>query len=706
MSAILDVKSKKKELTFSSRVFKLTFNKESGKFNHALISDGQNWHSILPSENGCLGDNLDLEVINCQLGKTDKADAATLKVVRGNSELRVTDDYEIYASGWIICNFTWEVIGERYKFDDAALGITLDERSVFGHNYRTKFIDNNQDELASIRGMAIDFSVDDRPVTNSLNFLLEKVTSDIDGRACRKVLETRDNYRFWGWKVSSGWRYPRRRGFKYNNRWGITLSGLNHETNPVRGQRIYHYFGFKIPYPANDLITEMAEYGASILILHNSWKYIGDCVVTDKNEMQRVVEQCRKLNIKVLPYCTPYMIAHRDPAFLEMQRFRTDCLNVWVSAKDNQMTSYELLENWDCDELCLRCPEAFNFVLNSTIDCVKKYNLDGLYVDFGWPAQGLCNNPAHPHEAGLFNFYDYFRLARSWRTELGEDKIMIGHGGGVIIASDMLEGFDACLTGEAQLKMNPETIGQQFGKAPTLWTIQRTKGDFFRSNQTIEESIREGVTVHYGVGIGGSVVIASLDPAHHREMIALWQIYRAFPVEKAKFYNYLSPGFVELDNPEILYSLYVTPAGQALLILVNGGGKMTSSYPCVGVNIQLQIEKLGLGSKLKCIPMKGNDYHTFRIGDAMTIKNGTLEVPEIAHHEFLGFVLFEDGKKPEELIKLQKHLDTRFERMGAILQAKQARLNLQDKLLYEFSQSPLAKKKVSFLDFTRGRSAE
>ena len=133
---------------------------------------------------------------------------------------------------------------------------------------------------------------------------------------------------------------------------------------------------------------------------------------------------------------------------------------------------------------------------------------------------------------------------------------------------------------------------------------------------------------------------------------------------------------------------------------------MTSSYPCVGVNIQLQIEKLGLGAKLECIPMKGNDYHTFRIGDAMTIKNGTLEVPEIAHHEFLGFVLFEDGKKPEELIKLQKHLDTRFERIGAILQAKQTGLSLQDKLLYEFSQSPLAKKQVSYTDFTRGRSAE
>jgi len=706
MRHILSVTENTQTITFGSRAFQLSFQKKTGKYTNAKIFDGQSWHSILPSGHGYLGDNIALPVVEYKLLKNANSDTAQLKVVRKNSELQITDNYEIYASGWIICSFTWEVTGERYKFDDVTVGVELAENSVFGHCFRTKFIENNQDERESIRGMSIDFSVDERPVTNSLNFLLEKVTGDIDGRSCRKILEPREDYRFWGWRISSGWRYPRKRGFKYSNRWGFTLSGLNHEENPVRGQRIYHYFGFKIPYPSSDLIIEMAEYGMSVLILHNSWKYISNCMVTDKKEMQRVVDQCRKLKIKVLPYCTPYMIAHRDPSFRKMQSFRTDCLNVWVAAKDNQMTNYEPLENWDCDELCLRCPESFNFVLNSTINCVKEYNLDGLYVDFAWPAQGLCNDLTHPHEAGLFNFYDYFRLVRSWREALGEDKIMIGHGGGFIIASDMLEGFDACLTGEAQMKLEPETVGQQFGTAPTLWTIQRAKGDIFRSSQTIAESIREGVTVHYGVGIGGAAVIASLDPAHHREMIALWQIYRAFPIEKAKFYNYLFPGAVALDNPDVLYSLYVTSAGQALLILVNGGGEMTSSYPYVGVKVQLQLKMLGLSSNINCVPLKGSDYHTFRIGEAVPVKNGEIEVPEIALHEVLGFVLFEVGKAPEELISLKKHLDTRFERLGAILHAKQARLKLQDRLLYEFSQSPLAKKQVSYQEFIRGRTAE
>jgi len=135
---------------------------------------------------------------------------------------------------------------------------------------------------------------------------------------------------------------------------------------------------------------------------------------------------------------------------------------------------------------------------------------------------------------------------------------------------------------------------------------------------------------------------------------------------------------------------------------------MTSSYPCVGVKVKLQLKMLGLSSNINCVPLKGSDYHTFRIGEAVPVKNGEIEVPEIALHEVLGFVLFlfEVGKAPEELISLKKHLDTRFERLGVILQVKQARLKLQDRLLYEFSQSPLAKKQVSYQEFIRGRTAE
>ncbi len=699
----LEATDKERFLYLLGRVFRIAFDKSRGGFTRVEVFDGECWRNIL-AEEGILGDNLELPVISFEIsGQTE--DSCLFNVVRQDQTWRIENNFEVYASGWIICSFSMEVIAERGKLEELRVGLDLDEKTVFSHFYRTKFTDNDQDERESIRAMALDFSTDSRAVTNSINVLLESVTADIDGRSCRKVFEKSGENRFMGWKLTSGWRYPSRRGFRYENRWAVTLSGLNNQPNPVRGQRIYHYYGKILPYPSADIIDEMIEYGCSILILHNSWRHIGTCIPDDAAELKNVVSRCHQAGIKVLPYTAPYLIAHKDPAYPEFADKLTDCMNVWYCAKDNQMTAYEPMDDWDCDELCLRCPEAFDFMVECATHCVDEYDMDGIYVDFCWPAQGLCNDPAHDHKPGLFNFYDYFRLNRAWRQKLGQDKLMIGHGGGFIVASDMLEGYDACLTGEAQVKMSPETVGQQFGTAPTLWTIQRSKGDIFRSDQTIEEAIREGVTIHYGVGIGGAAVIATLDPAHHREMIALWQMFRAFPVEKAIYYNYLYPAAVEIDNPEILYSLYVAEEGCALLIIVNGGGSMTDNYPCVGCNIKLNPEKTGLANKLNCVEMRGSDYRSFRVFDAPPVTDGIINVQEIAKHEFIGFLL-SPGEPPAELSALRRHLETRADRATRIMEKSLERQKLLDEMLAKFHRSPLARKNVSYEEFTRGRSAE
>ena len=699
----LEINDKTEVLQLKSRSFSADFDKTYGKFINAKLYDGNTWCDILP-DNGSIGDNLNIPVLSCEI-LNQTADSCEFITIRENNEWHVENKFEVYASGWIISSFIMEVIAEHGSIEDFSVGIDLDENSVFANYYRTKFTENDQDERESVRAMALDFSTDSRAVTNSINVLLESVTSDIDGRACRKVFEKRNKQRFMGWKMSSGWRYPFRRGFRYENRWAVTLSGLNNNPSPVRGQRIYHYFGTFPPYPSNDIITEMAEYGCSILILHTSWQHLGTCIPLNENELKRVISQCHQHAIKVLPYTAPYLISHKDPSHHKFHDKLTDCLNVWYCAQDNQLTLYEPHKKWDCDELCLRCPETFDFMVNTVIECVNKFGMDGIYVDFCWPTQGLCSDSAHNHKPGLFNFYDYFRLNRVWRQKLGAEKLMIGHGGGFIVASDMLEGYDACLTGEAQLKMSPETVGQQFGTVPTLWTIQRSKGEVFRSNQTIEEAIREGITVHYGVGISGAAVIATLDPAHHREMIALWQMFRAFPIEEATYYNYLYPAVLEFDNHEILYSLYVTNDGNALLIIVNGGGEMTDKFPCVGCNINLNLDILGLSTELNCVKMKGQDYQSFRILDMDKVIDGKISIPEIARHEFIGFVL-SPNEPPKELSTLRKHLDTRHKRSAQILEKSLSRQVLLDDILAEFHKSPLAQNHVSYEEFTRGRSAE
>ena len=581
----------------------------------------------------------------------------------------------------------------------------MDEAKAFSGDYKVRNTDNDPDLRQSIRGLAIDFSCDHRPVTNSIDFLLESVTHDMNGRACRRFSEEKDGYRSIGWRLSTGWPYPFAKGYTYENRWCLSLTGLNNEPNKVRAQRIYHFYGWTPVTPPDELLEEMAEYGCSILILHTPFHNLTGNRPLDKEGMRHLVEQANKLGIKVLPYATPNLISHEDPAHEDLSDCRTDCLNVWVNDMNSQVGMFESSNRWDSDELCLRCDKAYQDHLASIKNCHEEFGFDGLYIDFCWPAQGLCNNPDHNHKPGLFNYYDFLRMIRDFRKTIGSDGIMIGHGGGFLVASDMIEGFDGCLTGEAQAELDPVTIGQQYGTAPTLWPIQRRKQDIFRSDTTIEQLIKQGMTPHCGIGSMGTATIATLDPAHHTSLLALWQMWRAFPVQRARFYNYLTENVVTLDNDEVFYSMYVTDEGHVLLILVNAGGPELESVPGIGVEAKIDLDKLGLPEEMNCWRMKGNTYETFRIGEPEKVKNGIVEVPLLDLHEFIGFVLSPD-QPPKEFVNLIEHLKGRGERLAKIYDNKLIRLSELDKALDKWSKLPEAATKIKYDEFMRGRTAE
>ncbi|MBN2853846.1 MAG: hypothetical protein JXQ23_14040, partial [Clostridia bacterium] len=341
---------------------------------------------------------------------------------------------------------------------------------------------------------------------------------------------------------------------------------------------------------------------------------------------------------------------------------------------------------YDCDELCLRCDQAYHYMKTSILTCYRHFGFDGLYIDFAWPGQAICTDSSHHHEQELFNFYDYFRMIRELRKTIGHDAIMIGHGGSIMVSSDFVEGFDGCLTGEGQKDMAPETIGVQNGNAPTLWTFHRRKQDTFRSASSMAGIIREGITPHVGLGILGKSIIATLDPAHTPPYIALWQMWRAFPVHEATYYNYLTEKVVTLNNDEVTYSLYVTKSKQMLLIICNGGGSYAEKMFSVGVNIQLDMEKLALPDTMSCYKMSGNTYETFRIAQQEPCHNGMIHVEEIGIHEFIGFILSED-EPPEEMVQLEMYLENRFERLAGIYSSKMKRLKECDQLLKQFEKS-------------------
>lgn len=681
--------------------YRFFWSLNSGLLSAIELWDGIKWNQVLePGFNA--GFMFDLVL------REFKVSESTDSIIRIKAEYSYNEwilhcEYEIFGRGYIICTFYIQAAENRVNAGDFKVGLPLSNDKVFSNNFVIK---NGAESgpIISDRAISVDFSTDARPVTNSIDFILESVRTGFKGDVCRKVEEDHSSYKFIGWQLSSGGCF--KKGYVYRNRWCISVSGLQNNANKVRGQRIYHWYGLYPYYPSDEIIDEMKEYGCSILILHMpSFKYISGCEPVDESELIRTVNKAHDLEIKVLFYCQPYLISINSPEHAQYDNCLNDDLLRWDSMKSTQIVFYKENTDYDCDALCLRCDSAYSYIRDSVLGCYKKYGFNGLYIDWAWPEQAICNDISHGHEAGLFNFYDYIRLIREWREAIGPDAIMIGHGGGYLAASDFVEGFDACLTGEAQKDLEPAAIGQQFGLATTLWAMHRKKEQVFRSRAAIASIIREGITPHAGIGIMGTSVLASVDPAHNIPLLALWQMWRAFPVNRAVFYSYLTEQVVTLDNEEVKYSLYITPEKYILLILCNAGGKYLERMPAVGVNIRLDLKKLCLPGEMNCWRMKGNTYETFRLSRVDNVIDGGLNVPELGLYEFIGFVL-SCNEPPEELLKLEKHLEGRYERLLKINKVKLDRLKEFDKLIDDFAGLPNAGNMINYAEFMKGRTAE
>ncbi len=707
MNSVFSMQQNESGVVIKGRHFRFNWNRDNGKLSEISLFDGIHWQKNILV--GKAGHNWELPLDKFEVLADDENSVVLLAEYK-SEEWRLCCKYEVFKRGYVICDLLIKALKEGAVAEPLRVGMELD-KDIFRNAHCIKNSEAAEPPLG-FRAISVDFSTDSRPVTNSINFLLESVLEGMKPGGCKKESWMTDSSFFCGWLLSCGsfvcglpyHQYPE--GFEYRNRWGLAVTALNNQPNPVRGQRIYTWYGLNpIPEYMEELIDEMAEYGCSILHLHNWSKYISGSAALDEKRLKEIIAYSHKLGIKVLCYCQPCLISITAPQHKELQQCRTECLGVWNAKQQTQIVSYLPFYDWDCDELCLRTEKAYRFICDSVIESLQTYHFDGLYIDFCWPAQGLCNDTLHHHSRGLFNFYDYLRILREWRNAIGENGIMIGHGGGYLVSSDFVEAFDACLTGEAQADFLPSGIGQQFGTAPDLWTMQRGKQDEFRSHTSIAAYIREGMTPHVGTGIAGTAILATLDPAHHKELIALWQMWRGFPVEKGTFFNYLTETVVELDNDEIYYSLYKTQENQLLLLLVNAGGAKSRGGCAVGVNVKVDIERLQIPNKMRCWRMKGNTYETFRISEVGLIENGCLSVPEIGIHEFIGFVLA-PNEPPPELCELQKHLAGRWKRLPMLLENKQKRQKELDRLIDEYSTLPNAGSKLDYKTFMKNRAAE
>lgn len=701
MISHLTTEEEKDKLQILGRNFIFSWDQKDGNLCQLATFDGIKWQELL-SNSPRTGCSWQLPLIELKVEER-KEDFIRLKAIYESYQWQLAADYEVYGRGYLVCTFSIKALVDGAFAEHLTVGLPLAEDAVFAHNHRVYNQENDPASLSFPRALAVDFSTDERPITSSVNFLLES-TTQFNNNLARKIYKRFDNYRYMGWELVDRGYFPK--DFTYQNRFAISLTSVDNSPNKVRGQRIYHWYGFWPTYPDDEILEEMAEYGCSILAMHmQTFAHISGHVPQDETKLKQMIAKAHALGIKVIFYCQPYLVSIESPDHEQLKASRTESLRIWESGVDNQIVYYEPNTHCDCDELCLRCNDTFDYIYSTVIDCYRKYNFDGLYVDWAWTPQGLCSDLRHNHLPRLFNFYDYLRMVRMWRKAIGPDAIMIGHGGGLLVGSDFVEGYDACLTGEAQGDLDPASIGQQYGLPPTLWAMHRKKEDAFRSASTIEYLVREGMTPHTGIGIMGTSVIATLDPARNTPLLALWQMWRGFPVEQAYFYNYLTNCVVKLDNPEVFYSLHVTPDKQVLLILANGGGPVLSKSPAVGVIAKLNLEKLGLPDTLNCWRMKGNSYETFRIAQIDPVQNGTIIVPELGHHEFIGFVLSPD-KPPKELEALIKHLEGRTKRLAKFKKQNLKRLAEYDRLLDYFATLPNASRKIDYENFMKNRITE
>jgi len=635
------------------------------------------------------------EIEDIRIGETSLI-YAKLKPVHAEYWLYKIDyDYELSSSRYVICNFRIECLKDNTdsKFQ---VGIALRNNPVFSNRYEIKNTDM-QDKRRYPRATSISFSIDERRVTNSLDFLYEDV---LDGQ---KIIREEKEGKFIGWEIES--EELRKKGGKYEGRWMIHISSINNEPNKVRGQRIYHWYGHYPELPTFEIIDEMYEYGCSILILHMpSFKWIDGSVPIDEKGFKKVIERAHELGIKMMFYIQPLLISQASLKHSELEHTLNDNGKLcWHSLKDTQIVFYKPNTDYDCDELCLRCTEAYDYVKETVLKCYRKYNFDGLYIDFAWPSIAVCTDESHGHGKGIFNFYDYIRMMKELRKEIGNEAILIGHGGSLLVPSDYAEGFDACLTGEGQKEMHPEVIGVQTGTAPTLWTMHRRKERQFRSREAMAGIIREGLTPHLGLGVLGKSILASHDPNHTPHFIALWQMFRAFPMEKSIFHNYLADDFVLIEEPEMVYSMYTANNDSALFIICNTGGPESEKKISLEAHIKIDTKKACIPDKMKSMIMKGTSYENFRIREWENINDGSIYIPEIGIHEFIGIVMYQN-ELPYETKQLIEHLKGRYKRLSGIYERKIKRLLETDKKTDEYNKLDL--KKINADEFMKNRIME
>ena len=315
------------------------------------------------------------------------------------------------------------------------------------------------------------------------------------------------------------------RPYQWRNIWGWCLRQFPVERHhpPFR---IFHYLDNFDRYPKQEVIRQVAEQGANILILHENWR-----LDLKNGEM---------------------------PHDLALLKQTSDCCH-----KHGLRLGLYVRGNEDC-------------IRKSFAEHLRPYlkpNWDGIYMDYGSP---MCYTSMEENApGGRIGFREYHRMSRKIREFVGPDGFHISHSGSFFSAIGYTY-VDAYLGGEQEkgALLKDTTVHAYFSGlsiAPSsLWTAAFPT---YRTSKVLPflASTLQAPFLHLGTQFPYSSLSHPRIPSLITFARPLWKLWELFDeIKDIRAYSTQNTqGLFVTDGAETGASMMIAPNGDALVVAAN-----------------------------------------------------------------------------------------------------------------------------------------
>jgi len=539
--------------------------------------------------------------------------------------------YEFFGEGAVFCEMGIDVVpGKSASLNSVGFNIEIDtatadkmrwgnfsrdwayKRDATGvHAFSQSNLFKTRTEVQDERQLTPLVSVDlgwegTRFFSNRLEFLMEDWTAFDDGapEKTRTTVIEKDGVWNLRWFFLDGTTIPITGPMRYRNKWAVMFGGARMHRgdgvdravrNNVLGSRIAHCMypyvrqGDRWPWAAMPIkqvsvqppqffkgnpdvsrVDEAVELGADTMIIHQFWmsnpgsnnEPAADYHVFDPDWLRAFVGRCHEHNMPVLLYCRGTEMYQQYSSFFEdyMQR-----------------------------------------------------DFDGLYPDWATPfSMGYVKcSPLH------FSAYNYFMFTREQRRRVGDGGRIIGHTG---IASFLsVSTFDASLGGEFTVR-HDELLGMPEGTS-YYGLLDCVGGHLISGNLPDREAFsgRKALSVCAAFGMTGHPFMEPNGPfsGPTAYIKPLWDTMRSVDGTVNRLHNpAYSPTRAIVNNSELFPSLFVTDAGQAVMLITNLGAE-----PGNGV-VELNLGELNVPKGAKIQPLTIDGVAPCRVnGNSVVVEN-------------------------------------------------------------------------------------